>query len=59
MKQSDPIIDEVRAIRDAIAKACNYDVEQLAKQLKSHELQSGRKVVRRPPRPASVVRKAS
>jgi hypothetical protein len=59
MKQSDPIIDEVRAIRDSIAKECNYDVEQLSKLLKSHEVQSNRKVVRRPPKPVSDVRKAS
>ena len=59
MKQSDPIIDEVRAIREGIAKGCNYDIQQVSKLLKSHEQQSGRKVVRRPSKPTTPVRKAS
>lgn len=59
MKYSDPIIDEIRAIRDAIAKDCDYDMEKLAQVLKAHETQSGRKVVRRPPKRIVVVRKAS
>ncbi len=59
MKHSDPIIDEVRAIRDAIAKKCDYDIDALAKLLKTHETQSGRRIVRRPPKEVTVVRKAS
>ena len=47
MKYSDPIVDEVRAIRDEIAKKCNYDIDALAQLLKTHEAQSGRRVVRR------------
>jgi hypothetical protein len=59
MKYSDPIIDEIRAIRDAMAKDCDYDMEKLAQVLKAHEAQSGRKVVRRPPKRIVVVHKAS
>lgn len=59
MKYSDPIIAEIRAIRDAMAKDCGYDMEKLAQVLKAHEAQSGRKVVRRPPKRIVVVRKAS
>ena len=29
MRYSDPIVDEVRAIRDAIAKELDYDIESL------------------------------
>ena len=58
MKSADRVIDEIRAIRDAMAKECDYDVEKLAQRLKDRETQSGRKVVRRPPRPVVVVRKA-
>ena len=54
MKYSDPIVDEVRAIREAIVKKCNYDIEALARLLKVHEAQSGRKVVRRPPKRVAV-----
>jgi hypothetical protein len=59
MRYSDPIIDEVRAARDAIAKEFEYDIEKLAEALKVREGRSGRKIVRLPPREVSVVCKAS
>jgi len=59
MRYSDPIVDEVRAARDAIAKECDYDVEKLAQSLKAREAVSGRKVVRLPPRKISVAQKAT
>ena len=59
MKYSDTIVDEVRAVRDAIAKEFDYDIEKLAQALKEHEARSGRKFVRLPPRKVTVVRKAS
>lgn len=58
MKFSDPIVDEVRAAREAIVKACDYDLDKLALRLKEHERQSGRKVVRLPPKPASPLPRA-
>jgi hypothetical protein len=59
MRESDPIVDEVRAIRDAIAKEFDYDIEKLADAIKAREVQSGRKVVRLPPRKVTIARKAS
>jgi len=59
MRYSDPIIDEVRAVRDGIAKEFEYDIENLAEALKVREGRSGRKVVRLPPREVTVVRQAS
>jgi hypothetical protein len=59
MRRSDPIVDEVRAIRDAIAKEFDYDIEKLAQAIKEHEVQSGQEFVRRPPRRVTVVQKAS
>ncbi|MFL6202269.1 MAG: hypothetical protein ACJ76J_24110 [Thermoanaerobaculia bacterium] len=62
MKFSDPIVDEVRAAREAIVKACDYDLDKLALVLREHERQSGRKLVRLPPKPAAPLppaRKAS
>ena len=59
MRYSDPIIDEIRAVRDAIAKEYDYDIDKLAEALKAREAKSGRKVVRLPPREVIVVRKAS
>lgn len=59
MRYSDPIIDEVRAARDAIAKEFEYDIEKLAEALKVREAESGHRVVRRPPKEVVVIRKAS
>jgi hypothetical protein len=62
MKFSDPIVDEVRSAREAIVKACDYDLDKLALSLKEHEKKSGRKVVHLPPKPATPLapaRKAS
>jgi hypothetical protein len=59
MRKPDPIVDEVRAARDAIAKESDYDVEKLAQAIKAREAQSGRKFVRLPPKKPVVVPKAS
>lgn len=62
MKFSDPIVDEVRAAREAIVEACDYDLDRLAVVLREHEMQSGRKLVRlqpKPPIPIPPLRKAS
>lgn len=62
MKFSDPIVDEVRAAREAIVQACDYDLDKLALVLQEHERQSGRKLVRLPskqPMPLSPARPAS
>ncbi|WP_437756971.1 hypothetical protein [Sorangium sp. So ce1389] len=59
MRYSDSVIDEVRAARDAIAKEYEYDIDRLAEALNAREANSGRKVVRLPPREVTLVRKAS
>jgi biopolymer transport protein ExbD len=60
MQKSDPIVVEVRAARDALAKESDYDIEKLAQSIKAREVQSGREVVRLAPRKVTVtVRKAS
>jgi hypothetical protein len=45
----DPIVKEVREIRDAIARQCNYDLRALFEQIKAHERASGRRFVTYPP----------
>jgi len=55
----DPIVDEVRAARDAIAREYGYDVKKLADALRDEQRKSGRKVVRLGPRKAQSARKAS
>ncbi len=36
----DPIVEEVRAIRDEIAKECNYDVDAIFQELRRREAES-------------------
>ena len=45
MTWSDPIVDEVRRIRDAYAARFNYDLRAIYRDLKDQEKRSGRKVV--------------
>ena len=47
---SDPIVDEIRAIRDRIAARFNYDIDAIVKDAQEREVLCGRKVVCRPPR---------
>ena len=46
----DPVVDEVRAARDAIAKACDYDIDRIAEAVRAREEASGEPFVRRVPR---------
>ena len=41
----DPIVAEVRAIREAYAKRFNYDLDAIYRDLKEQERKSGRKMV--------------
>ena len=54
----DPI-DEVRAVRDALAKQCDYDVEKLARLIKADEAKSEYTLVSRSAKRIGGARKAS
>jgi hypothetical protein len=41
----DPIVEEVRRIRDAYAVQFNYDIDAICRDLREREKKSGRKVV--------------
>ena len=45
MNESDPIVDEVRRIRDAYAAKFNYDPDAIFRDIKERERRSGRKYV--------------
>jgi len=49
---TDPIIDEVRRIRQEYAKQFNYDLRALAEDLRKLEQQHPERLVSFPPRPA-------
>jgi len=50
--RSDPIVAEVRKIREAHAAKFNYDLDAIYRDIKSMEQASGRSYVRYPPRPS-------
>jgi hypothetical protein len=57
MRARDPIVDEVRAARDAIAREFDYDIGRLAEALKRREAESGRKVVSLPAKRIPAIKK--
>ena len=48
--KDDPIVAEVRAIRNELAAQCGYDLKELFRQLQKRQARSGRKYVRYPAR---------
>ena len=46
----DPVVEEVRTIRDAYAKQFNYNLEAIYRDLKEQETKSGWEVVSLPPK---------
>ena len=51
--RNDPIIDEVRAVRDRHAAQFNYDVKAIIRDIRARQEASGREYVRYPARPPS------
>lgn len=50
---TDPIVDEVRRVRDAHAASFNYDLDAIFQDIKQQEKKSGLKFVSYPPRLAA------
>ncbi len=46
----DPIVAEVRAIRDKLAAECGYDVREIFRRIRQRQAESGLEYVRYPPR---------
>lgn len=46
----DPVVEEVRAIRDAYVKQYNYNLEAIYRDLKEQEGKSGWEVISLPPK---------
>lgn len=55
----DPIVEEVRALREAYAEEFDYDLWAIHRDLKAQEAASGRKVVSFPPRRRRPVERAA
>jgi hypothetical protein len=50
----DPVIEEIRAIRDAFAKEHGYDVKAIVSALQREEAESGKPVISLPPKRLSA-----
>lgn len=50
--KSDPIVDEVRKVRDEMARKVDYDLDALVADIKSRESINKDRVVRRPAKPS-------
>ena len=59
MKASDSIVDEVRAAREAIAKASDDNLEKIVEAARARQSQGGRQVVTQAPRKAVSAKRAS
>jgi hypothetical protein len=57
MQDPNPIVDEVRAVRDSIAKEYDYDIAKIAEAIREREAKSGRTYVHLTPRAPSLVKK--
>ena len=55
---NDPIVDEVRKVRDTHAKKLNYDLQAIVADLKKQQNASKHKFVTLPPKKPTVLPKA-
>ena len=51
--KNDPIVSEVRAIRDELAAQCGYDIKEIFQKLRKQQAESDLKYVRYPARPVA------
>lgn len=51
----DPIVAEVRKIREQLASQFNYDIHAIFEDLRRHQSQYGARLIRQPPRRANTV----
>ena len=53
---TDPIIEEIRKIREAHAASFDYDVKRITRDFQEQEKESSRKIVLPPPKPPIAFR---
>lgn len=59
MSRKDPIIEEIHAVREEIARAADYDLEKMLEAARARQVASGVQAVRLPPRKTEQIKKAS
>ncbi len=59
MPRKDPIVEEVHAVREAIAREAGYDLDRIIEAARARQVASGRPVVRLPPKKTISTKQAS
>jgi hypothetical protein len=59
MSRKDPIIEEIHAVREELARQADYDLEKMVEAARARQAASGLKAVRLPPRRPESARKSS
>jgi hypothetical protein len=59
MRPSNPIVEELHAIREALAEASDNDLAKIAEAARFRQQKSGHEIVRLPPKRVSPPQKAS
>ncbi len=59
MPRKDPIVEEVHAVREAIAREAGYDLDRIIEAARARQAASGRPVVRLSPKKTASTTKAS
>lgn len=59
MSVSDPIVEEVRATREALARASGDDIEKIVEAARARQAQGGRAVITLPPKRTQAAKRAS
>jgi hypothetical protein len=57
MQPTDPILEEIHAFREALAKESGYDAEKIAEAARKRQAKRGWKAVTLPPRPSAISNK--
>jgi len=59
MDRKDPLIEEIHAAREEIAREAGYDLERMLEMARARQVAGGRQSVRLPPKKAELAKKAS
>lgn len=59
MHRKDPIIEEIHAVREELARQADYDLDRMFEAARKRQAASGLKAVRLPPRKPQPAKKAS
>jgi hypothetical protein len=56
MSNKDPILEEIHAVREEIAREADYDIEKILEAARARQAASGRQSVQLPPKKVAAVK---